>query len=292
MLYKILCLLLLSSSASMASTTFHFKGSESPGDFRHHYIQKVLTLALDKTVAEYGEYQLIAAAEGLNVARTLLALQERSIPNFFARVSMTDEIAEQFAFVPFPVDRGVAGYRIALVQNGKEKIGCNQPVNLQDYAIVQGLAWLDGDILRANNLQVYDSSSYDKMFEMTNTGRMDMFFRAINEIKYEYDTKSKALKGLRIESCMALHYPLPRFFVTDKTNKANSERVLKGLEKAYQDGSFQRLWRQFFKDSMDWVGLSQRKIVKLNNPFIENLNKDYERYNFKMNHYLQSGDAD
>lgn len=292
MLCKILCLLLLSSSASMASTTFYFKGSESPGDFRHHYIQKVLTLALDKTVAEYGEYQLIAAAEGLNVARTLLALQERSIPNFFARVSMTDEIAEQFAYVPFPVDRGVAGYRIALVQNGKEKIGCNQPVNLQDYAIVQGLAWLDGDILRANNLQVYDSSSYDKMFEMTNTGRMDMFFRAINEIKYEYDSKSPALKGLQVEACLALYYPLPRFFVTDKTNQQNAERVFKGLEKAYQDGSFQRLWRQFFKDSMDWVGLSQRKIIKLNNPFIENLNKDYERYNFKMNNYLQSGDAD
>ena len=292
MMYKTCCLLLLYSSASLANTTFHFKGGESPGDYRHHYIHKVLTLALDRTVTEYGEYQLIAEAEGLNVARTLLALQERTIPNFFARVSMTDEIAEQFAYVPFPVDRGVAGYRIALVQNGNEKIGCKQPVKLQDYAIVQGVAWLDGDILRANNLQVYDSSSYENMFEMTNMGRMDMFFRAVNEIKYEYDTKSPALKGLQIEACMALYYPLPRFFVTDKTNKANAERVFKGLEKAYQDGSFQRLWRQFFKDSMDWVGLTQRKIINLNNPFIENLNKDYERYNFKMNHYLQSGAAD
>ena len=174
MLLKSTCLLLLYSSASLANTTFYYKGKESPDDYRHIYVEKVLSLALDKTVDEYGEYQLKPEAEGLNVARTLLALQERSIPNFFFRVSMTDELAEQFTYVPFPVDRGVAGYRVALVQNGKEKTWCDNQVSLQDYAIVQGVAWLDGDILRANNLQVYDSSSYDNIFEMTNMGRMDM----------------------------------------------------------------------------------------------------------------------
>ena len=285
---KTICLLLLYCSTTIAKTTFTFKGGESDDDQRQYYLQQVLTLALDKTVDDYGDFELVPRAEGLNLARTFRQSEAQAYPNFFFRVSMTDDIAANYAVVPFPVDRGVSGYRVALVKNDKVNSLCGkEQLDIASYSVVQGVAWLDGDILRANNLRVYDSSSYDNMFEMINGGRMDLFFRAINEIKFEYETKSQALKGLQIEPCIALYYPLPRFFVTDKANQANAERIYQGLLRAYNDGSFQTLWMAFFKESMIWVNLKQRNIIKLENPFIKKLNKDYEQYNFVMSEFLE-----
>ena len=289
MSFKYFLLLLLYSTAALTKTTFTFRGGESIDDHRQLYLQEVLTLALDKTIDDYGEYELISTAEGLNLARVLRQLEEKFYPNFFLRTSMTDQISDRFTVVPFPVDRGVSGYRIAFVQNGKERQFCtaNLP-DIEKYSIVQGVAWLDGDILRANNLRVYDSSSYDNMFEMINVGRMDLFFRAINEVKDEYTTKSQALKGLQIESCIALYYPLPRFFITNKDNQANAQRIYQGLSRAFNDGSFQKIWKQFFAESMQMVKLNQRRIIELDNPFIKELNKDYEQYNFVMSEYLNT----
>ena len=288
MLVKFILPLLLISTAALAKTTFTYKGGESVDDRRQHYLQQVLTLALNKTVDEFGDFELVSTAEGLNLARVLRQLDEQAYSNFFVRVSMTDVFASKYSAVPFPIDRGVSGYRIALVQNGKEREWCgDEQINIEKYSIVQGLAWLDVDILRANNLQVYDSSSYDNMFEMINAGRMDMFFRSINEINDEYSIKSQNLKGLKIEPCIALYYPLPRFFITNKDNQVNAQRIYLGLSRAYKDGSFQTLWDQFFGQSRGLMQLKQRRIITLDNPFIKNLNKDYEQYNFVMSEYLE-----
>ncbi|MCD8475452.1 MAG: hypothetical protein LRY40_01735 [Shewanella fodinae] len=36
------------------------------------------------------------------------------------------------------------------------------------------------------------------------------------------------------------------FFVTDKNNAQNAQRVYLGLVRAYEDGSFIRLWNRYF----------------------------------------------
>ena len=36
------------------------------------------------------------------------------------------------------------------------------------------------------------------------------------------------------------------------------------------------------------VKLNQRRIIELDNPFIKELNKDYEQYNFVMSEYLNT----
>ena len=146
---------------------------------------------------------------------------------------------------------------------------------------------MDGDILTQNGLNVYKITSYDKMFELITMGRIDAFFRGVNEVETEWDIRHSQFPTLRIEPCIAFYYPLPRFFITNKNNKLNAQRILTGLQLAYEDGSFIELWEEFFLDSIKLVGLHNRQIIELNNPFISEIDTSYQKYNVDLTEYLE-----
>lgn len=47
---------------------------------------------------------------------------------------------------------------------------------------------------------------------------------------------------------------------------------------AYHDGSLKKLWRKEYGESIEFAKLKQRKIFHLNNPLINNLPTDYQKY--------------
>ena len=67
-------------------------------------------------------------------------------------------------------------------------------------------------------------------------------------------------------------------FFTSKKNKAAAERVFRGLEIAYHDGSLQNLWMKYYKDSIDFVALHKRKIFHLTNPMLQGIDERYKQY--------------
>ena len=278
------------SYSAFAKTVFSFKGAETSIDRRFVYVKKVLELALEKTKAEYGDYELNATYNGVNVGRILRLMEQQSESNFFFKASMTNEIAQRFLAIPFPIDRGVAGYRVAFIRDGQQSRYCSTQTLASikfKMSIVQGIGWLDGDILSANGLNVYKISNYDKMFEMVSMGRIDAFFRGVNEIETEWEIRRSQLPDLRIEPCIAFHYPLPRFFITNKDNKVNAQRIMTGLERAYEDGSFNELWHELFLDSIKLVGLANRQIIELDISYISEIDTSYQKYNVDLTKYLQ-----
>jgi ABC-type amino acid transport substrate-binding protein len=273
------------TNISYAKTTvFTFKGPEHSGDQRYIYVQKVLELALEKTKTEYGDYELKPTSENINLGRLLLQMNKGIYSNYFFKVSVTDELLDNFHVIRFPIDRGVSGYRIAFINKQRKDEFC--PITniegLSNKIIVQGIGWLDSEILKYNGINVYALSNYSSMFEIVTLNRVDLFFRAINEIKSEYDVEHINYPDLFIEPCIALHYPLPRFFVTDKNNIENANRIEKGLKIAYEDGSFITLWEEYFLNSIELVNLQKRTLFTLENPFIQNLNTDYQKYNYSL----------
>jgi len=151
---------------------------------------------------------------------------------------------------------------------------------LQQLSIVQGIGWLDSKILLANGFKVQQVNQYENMFNMLRASRADLFFRAVNEIDIERQNAVHDYGMLQVEPCLALYYPLPRFFVTDKNNAQNAQRVYLGLVRAYEDGSFIRLWNRYFEPSIN--RLQQRRIIRLDNPFIKTLDPQYQRYNINL----------
>ena len=240
---------------------------------------EVLQLALDKTVAEFGPYEL-RGIPPMNRARTLAALSHNVYPNLILQMSYEDELAEQdkLAFIPFPLDRGALSYRICFMRDTiKKSIGdITQITQLQNYSFGSGIGWADSKILRHNNLQVVESGTVVSLFRMTKAGRIDLFCRGPMEFFYEQQDPNSL--GLTSDSHLALYYPLPKFFFAHKDNPAALDRVQKGLEIAYQDGSFNNLWSKRHITALTRAQLKQRNLIKLENPLIKHLPRQYETY--------------
>ncbi|EWH11482.1 hypothetical protein DS2_03200 [Catenovulum agarivorans DS-2] len=276
------------ATAFAFGTLFTYMGNESVEDERNNYDKRLLELALEKTVAEYGPFAMVPTSKGINLSRIIKLAEANHFNNFFFKFSVTDEMLSKFLSIQIPIDRGVVGYRIAFVhqQNQYAFANVNSLKSLTDYSIIQGIGWLDTQILHHNKLSVFQVSNYNSMFAMVERKRVDLFFRGINEITHEFDDFSIAYNNLRIEPHLLLVYPLPRFFMTSKDNGKNAERVELGLKRAWQDGSFVALWREHHLASIKKVNLSERKIIRLDNPFIKTLPSNYTQYNFTIDELI------
>lgn len=282
--YIIFLTLIARMGSAYCQTAFTYIGPESNSDPRVYYVKNVLELALEKTRDEYGDYQLKPTAPNVNIARLLLQMEKKVYKNIFFKMSITDELLEQYYVIPFPVDRGATGYRVAFVHSDLANDFC--PISnvkaLKKFNIVQGIGWLDADILKHNGFKVYDISEYQQMFGMVDKKRIDLFFRGINEVDMEIDLVKRDYPALTLEPCVLVHYPLPRFFVTYKENIANAKRVETGLKRAFEDGSFIKLWNEYFSEGIEKLNLGNRHFFELENPYIKTLGKEYEQYEYSF----------
>jgi hypothetical protein len=69
--------------------------------------------------------------------------------------------------------------------------------------------------------------------------------------------------------------------MTNHSNKKSAERIFKGVVAAYKDGPLDRLRKKYFGKSLEFANLKDRKIFKLENPFISDIDRSYEKYIYK-----------
>lgn len=269
-------LFILLSSSLYATTVFTYYNNSA--NVKSIYDYQVLKLALDKTSKTYGEYELVSAPK-MNKARALLSLNSNEIKNLIVKVSYSKELLKRLTYANFPVDLGVTGYRISFISSKMES-------KLHDYDTLdkiktltfgQGLGWLDVDILEYNGFKVETVANSDGLIHMLDRNRFDFFSRGANEILSEFENFGH-LKNITYEKNFLLYYPLPRFFFSHKSNKKAIERIEKGLKIAYEDGSYQKVFNEYFKRSLDFVNIKNRKLYILENPFLKDIESSYERY--------------
>ncbi len=261
---------------ALSKTIITFAGeSEGP-----RYIKNLLELALEKTKSEFGDFELVSTDQHENYPRLIGQLDKGIYENFVMKVSVTDEILKNYNVIKFPLELGVTGYRVAFSSQRNDQNKCDN-IDINDIAeelTVQGIGWLDTDVLKYNHFNVYGVARSQQMFEMIKHKRARYFFRAINELPYE----SNQYPNLAIEPCFALKYPLPRFFITNKRDVKIAKRIDIGLKMAYKDGSLIKLWKRYYIEKIRFANMKERQIFELKNPYIKSLDDEYLQYNFKF----------
>lgn len=245
----------------------------APGDTHHVYSTALLQLALEKTRAEYGDYRLNPIPPR-NYARALKALVDNDYPNLVIETSYEQALTSNpnLAFINFPVDLGVLGYRVCFMNPKLKAAGVKlgSLKALSQYSFAHGVGWADTLIFRHNGLKVREIDNYDSIFLMVVGGRVDFFCRGVNEILGEVEQFSQ-LNNLVIDDYFMLVYPLPRFFYFNTGSILARERIETGLKKAYADGSLQSLWKAHYHTSLDYVRIKGRKVITMENPLLHNL---------------------
>jgi len=274
----IFLLVLVFGVAGRAQTVFTYRSAESELDRRYDYEQDLLELALEKTVDEYGPYEMVPSPK-MNFTRAYEALKSGNLENPMFKTSVTDEFAREYDYVSFPVDLGIVGYRVCFTHpDVKEELaGIETLAELKEYTIGQGSGWVDVQILEHAGFQVQTVSNYESLFKMVTAKRFDLFPRGANEVMQEYPSR-KEMENLVIDDNICIFYPMPRFFFTTKGNTEAVERVETGIKIAYEDGSFRELWNRYYLDNIKAVNLNDRKIFTIENPFIKTVDPSYKEY--------------
>lgn len=269
--------------SAQQTTVFYTPAKEKNEDGRRTYAHNLLKMALDKTVAEYGPYQLIEIPN-LSIKRMHLIANSDEYKNFIVKFTYSDSYQENLIYAPYPVEFGGMGYRVCFVAPEflQESNKVTTLAELQKYTIGQGINWPDTKIIRANNINVSEVQYSKSLFSMTDKGRFDFFCRGITEPGWEMKKFGRDFP-LVLNTSFVLRYNLPRFFYTNKNNKAAIKRIAQGLKRALEDGSAHAYYQSLYKDYIDYVQLEKRTIIDLDNPDLRFIDNTYQNYIIPIN---------
>lgn len=270
MIFRLLVLILLTANAAAAPLQIVYPRPESELDSRYLYDWAVLRMALDKTRAGFGPYELLQSGQYMSPARVSAETAAGGPINLFVRATSV-QLEQQFRPVRIPVDRGLIGYRLLLVRSEDLPLFAKVDTldKLRGLKIGQGKGWVDVGILQAAGFNVVEGNNYDGLFSMLSVKRFDALSRSVDEALREYDERHEQT-GFEVEPGIALYYPLARYFFTrrDAEGEALAQRIEAGLEAMVQDGSLQALFLTYKEPLIKRSGLAQRRLFRIPNPVL------------------------
>lgn len=246
----------------------HLMRQKDRTEAQEEYYIKLLELALENTVDEYGPYKLeltdssFYQDEGLDKLRR----GEGDIEILYTMTSKTREMVLQP--IRIPILKGLGGHRVSFVRMGDEDIMANAKLksDLKQYTFVQGADWPDTKILKANGLNVKTSQSYNNLFQMLVDGEVEAFPRAVTELWGEL--RENYNLDIAVEKFVVIQYPSAFYFFVNKNNQKLATRIEKGLNQAIEEGTFDTLFNVYNQHYVRNLNLKNRTYIKLNNPLL------------------------
>lgn len=229
------------------------------------YFPRLLRLALDKTRASDGPYEIQHFAEPMSGPRQFAELKSNGALNLIWDGTDARREAELLP-VRISLLRELNDYRVFLIRRGEQARfrDVRTLADLRRFTAGAGETWPSTAVLRANGLPVATSIGFEQLFAMLGSRRFDYMPRGVYEVWYE----QRQHPELAIEDGLFLHYQVPFYFFTSRKNPALADRVERGLRAALADGSFDRLFRSIpsFKRGLDEIQAGRRRVIELQLP--------------------------
>jgi hypothetical protein len=255
-------LLSLLPLAASAVEIVRYPRPESTADRRLDFPVKMLELALQKAG---GHYELQPSVLVMPQSRALLELKGKSAFIDVTWTMTSKEREAQALPIRIPIDRGLLGWRLPLVNEGDRDL-FRKVRNLTELARLtagQGHDWPDTAILRSNGQTVVDAPNYELLFRMLGSRQFMYFPRSVNEVWRELDLRPQA--KLAVADHVVLHYVAPLYYFVSKNNKKLAAVITRGMEKAIADGSYEQLFQRYYGDDLKRTGFEKRRVIELSN---------------------------
>lgn len=266
-LYILLFIIIITSIT--AEDIYIYPGPLDKNDIRYNFQWKILDEALKATEDLYGHYLLRPSKLSLPETRHVSELLINDKISVIRAITNT-QLEVDLLPVRIPVQKGTLGFRVFLINKNraKEFKEIKTLKQLQKYSIGQGKGWGDVPILRYNGFKVLESSYYDGLFHMLINDRFDLFSRGITEAPREYQQLKEEIPDLYIEESLCIQYPMVEYFFFNRSDTRLAQRVQRGLELLIDNGTYNIIFESYFSNIISDINLSDRKIFKLNNPFL------------------------
>lgn len=238
---------------------------EDKGDPRFNDVKEILRMVLEKTIPEFGPYELRPSKLHTNGLRYLNNLARGSDLNVVWS-STTEEKERNYLPIRIPLRKGILGYRVVLVHKDKQAL-LKEVKTLDDlkrFTVGQGVGWDDSKLYEANGIAVIEAK-YSNLFRMLSYQRFDLFPRGINEVFSEFEKESVQNPDLLIDDSILIHYPWPYYFFVSKNNLALHKRLETGLRKMLKDGSFDAIFWKYNGKAIEATNFKKRRIIHIQN---------------------------
>lgn len=255
----------LGSLQGCGAQDVRYPAPEAKDDSRGEYPVQVLQLALKKSGRPW-----VASASPLPMGKGRAVLEllraDGGLDVIWAQTSSERE--QLMRPIRLPIDRGLIGWRIALLRadDAHRFAGVRDLEGLKASTAGQGHDWPDLKILQANGLRVNGVTTYGALFTMLARRRFDYLPRSIGEIWGEL----RHLEPLQIaaDRHLLLHYPAALYFFVRRDNEPLAQALTQGLEQAQRDGSLEALFEAYYGESIRAAEVQQRRVIELVNPLL------------------------
>lgn len=237
---------------------------------RYAYPFELLTEVLRRTTPTYGPYVEQPYTDTISVARS----HEMAVKGDRINIMISDaghkEFDEGMIPIPFPIDKGLLGYRVALIDaDNQPKIDAIQTLaQLRTLSVGQGSNWGDVRVYQYNHVPVRTAQTYESLFLMLLHGRFDLFPRGVTEAPEELRAYGPQYPHLAIDRHLLIRYPFAQFFYVSKSEPHLAARIRDGLEQMKKDGSFDAFFNQHFAHQLVDLKLRERTVIELQNPYL------------------------
>ena len=238
---------------------------------RDDYQFALLTLALDKTVKDYGPYQLTRVVRSYSTSRLRREINRGDVVNVHAgpwRPLETSDgkLPERSLRVNVPIFKDLLGYRKLLIRRDDldRFKGLRQADDLKALVVGQANGWVDVEIYRHNGYRVNDIANPATLFDMLAKKRFDYIPISLMDAETVLDSRPELAGQLLLLPDITIYFPLPIIFYVNIHEPRLAERLEAGLNLARQDGSFERLFRSSFAHELQLMRDGSLKFVLTN----------------------------
>jgi hypothetical protein len=186
--------------------------------------------------------------------------------------SMEAQAERGLNVVHIPIHRGLIGFRVFLIRADRQRDfdGVDTLEDLRSMTGVQGLGWVDAEIMRNAGLPVQTTSSYETIFRMVEGRRVDYFPRGVVEAYPELDARQGTEPGLAVENHLLLAYRSDFLFYVSPSHEELAATIARGFTAAWRDGSYLKLFNShpYIQNGLRRANLSSRKVIWIDNPFL------------------------
>ncbi|CAG9206871.1 conserved exported hypothetical protein [Paraburkholderia sabiae] len=240
-----------------------------PGrDVHAAFALATLDLAMKAANASYTTHQLELVMER---GRALAELANGTTINLHW-TSMEAQAERGLNVVHIPIHRGLIGYRVFIIREDRQPDFDRIETldDLRSMTAVQGLGWIDTEIMRNAGLPVQTPSTYETIFKMVEAKRVDYFPRGVIEAYPEIESRKDTEPSLVVENRLLLAYRSDFLFYVSPNHERLAATIARGFAAAWHDGSYLKLFNThpYIQNGLKRTNPGGRKIIRLDNPFM------------------------